>query len=72
MNKSKKISRIKKVSNPPKGSFSKTFAAKWTKYYEEAYDKYKDKKKASMIAWSIIKHKYEKSKKSGRWILKKK
>ena len=62
MNKLKKISRIKKVSNPPKGSFSKTFSAKWTKYYEEAYDKYKDKKKASMIAWSIIKHKYEKIK----------
>jgi hypothetical protein len=35
-------------------------------------DKYKDKKKASIIAWSRIKHRYIKSEKSGRWILKKK
>ncbi|MFI0427107.1 MAG: ChaB family protein [Flavobacterium sp.] len=72
MNKSKKISRIKKVANPPKGSFSKAFTAKFEKYYKEAYDKYKDKKKASIIAWSRIKHRYIKSEKSGRWILKKK
>lgn len=72
MNSKSKFSKTKKVANPPKGSYSKAFSAKFEKYYKEAYDKYKDKKKASIIAWSRIKHRYEKSEKSGRWILKKK
>ena len=73
MIKGKKISKVKlKIRpNPPKGSFSKKFSDKWTKYYEEAYDKYKDKSKAAQIAWSRIKHSYEKSDKSGKWIQKK-
>ena len=63
---------IKSRTNPPKGSYSKKFNEKWTKYYEEALKKYKDKSKAAIVAWSIIKHKFEKSEKSGRWIPKKK
>lgn len=73
MIKGKKIFKVKLKTrpNPPKGSFSKKFSDKWTKYYEEAYDKYKDKSKAAQIAWSRIKHSYEKSDKSGKWIQKK-
>jgi cation transport regulator ChaB len=67
-----KIKKKVKAPNPPKGNFSKAFTAKFEKYYKEAYDKYKDKKKASIIAWSRIKHRYMKSEKSGKWILKKK
>jgi cation transport regulator ChaB len=63
---------IKSRTNPPKGSYSKKFNEKWTKYYEEALEKYKDKSKAAQVAWSIIKHKFEKSEKSGKWIPKKK
>lgn len=63
---------VKKRANPPKGSYSKKFNEKWTKYYEEALEKYKDKSKAAIIAWSRIKHKFEKSDKTGRWIPKKK
>ncbi len=63
---------IKKRANPPKGSFSKNFNKKWDKYYEEALEKTKNKTKAAIIAWSRIKHKFEKSEKSERWILKKK
>mgnify|MGYP006315357171 CR=1 FL=1 len=63
---------IKSRANPPKGSYSDKFNEKWTKYYEEALKKYKDKSKAAIVAWSIIKHKFEKSEKSGRWIPKKK
>lgn len=63
---------IKSRAKPPKGSYSKKFNEKWTKYYEEALKKYKDKSKAAIVAWSIIKHKFEKSEKSGRWIPKKK
>jgi cation transport regulator ChaB len=62
----------KKHTNPPKGSYSKKFNEKWIKYYEEALEKYKDKSKAAIVAWSIIKHKFEKSDKTGRWIPKKK
>lgn len=61
----------KKQANPPKGSFSKKFSDKWTEYYEDAFDQYKDKSKAAKVAWSRIKHRYEKSDKSGKWILKK-
>lgn len=117
MNKSK----IKRVVNPPKGSYSSEFLEKWNEYYKEAVKKAKikfpnlstkemnkifslkrkgysvneiilffdkilkkkiskseinklfdERKKASITAWVRIKHKYEKSKKSGRWILKKK
>ena len=60
-----------KRANPPKGSYSKIFSKKWTLYYEESLKKTKDKAKSAMIAWSRIKHKYHKSEKSGRWILKK-
>lgn len=63
---------MKVRTNPPKGSYSKKFNEKWIKYYEEALKKYKDKTKASIIAWVRIKHKFEKSEKSGRWIPKKK
>lgn len=63
---------VKVRANPPKGSYSKKFNEKWTKYYEEAFEKTKDKSKSAIIAWSRIKHKFEKSEKSGRWIPKKK
>jgi len=63
---------MKHIKNPPpRGNFSKKFQADWERYYDHAYELYKDKNKAAQVAWAIAKNKYEKSSKTGKWILRK-
>lgn len=60
-----------KIPNPPMyGNYSKRFKEDWKKYYDKAYVFYKDKQRSAETAWTIIKRKYKKSKKSGKWVLK--
>lgn len=61
--------KITKIKNPPpRGDFPKELGEKWGAVYDSALEKYKSKKIAAAVAWTVIKKSWKKDEKTGKWV----
>ena len=61
--------KITKIKNPPpRGDFPKALGEKWGAIYDAALEKYKSKKIAAAVAWTVVKKSWRKNEKTGKWV----